>query len=256
VLAYAVFNEGGAHGTYVNRNHFAGLMELALPFALMGAQKHRWLWIPAGAIFAGIVCSFSRGGFLAMLFSLSLMGVLLAGRQWSGRRKTIAISPILIGAFVAFVYLPPDPFFSRFADASEAEISTLNGRLLFLQDSPPLIARYAAFGCGLGAFESAFYAVKNILPNDTIDFAHNDYVQGFIELGAVGFAIVAILIVGVLNRAVRATEGDHRFFAVACIGSLSAILMHSLVDFNLYIPANALVAAWICGLSCVFVGGR
>jgi hypothetical protein len=70
-----------AHGTYPNRNHFAGLLEMALPFAVVLGMKTRSSWIAAGLIFAAIVCSYSRGGFLASLCSLSLMAVLLIGTK-------------------------------------------------------------------------------------------------------------------------------------------------------------------------------
>ncbi len=237
--------ETGAHGTYVNRNHFAGLLEMSLPFAVVGAFRDKWLWIPAGIIFAGIVCSYSRGGFLTTLCVLCLMGILslnvkrgtLNVQRWI---KWVAPVPILAGALFLFLYLPPDPFFKRFSEASEEQVSTLGGRLLFLQQAPPLIKKYAAFGCGLGGFESAFYKIKDILPGHTVDYAHNDYVQAMIELGIIGFLLVAVLIGSAFRQAIRAGH-------IACIGALAAILLHSFVDFNLYIPANAMVLGWIAG---------
>jgi O-antigen ligase len=242
--------DGGAHGTYVNRNHFAGLLEMALPLAIMGALRFsRWLWIPAGIIFAGIVCSYSRGGFLTTLSVLALMGIMLAGSKWTGWRRWTAAAPILAGALFLFLYLPPDPFFQRFAGASEEQLSTLGGRMLFLKQAPPLIEKYAAFGSGLGGFESAFYRIKDILPGYTVDYAHNDYVQALVELGLAGFVIVALLIGGALRSAIRA---EH----IACVGAISAILLHSFFDFNLYIPANAMVLAWVAGLAgCRFQVG-
>ena len=234
--------EGGAHGTYVNRNHFAGLLEMALPFAAVGALRSRWLWVPAGLIFAGIVCSYSRGGFLSTLCALSLAGIMLAGSRVTGRRKWLAAVPILAGAFLLFLYLPPDQFFRRFAEDSLEQVSTLGGRLQFLKPAPQLVEKYAVLGCGLGGFESAFYRIKDIMPGGTVEYAHDDYLQALIELGVTGFLIVAVLIGSALREAVRA---EH----IACIASLAAILLHSFFDFNLYIPANAMVLAWVTGLS-------
>jgi O-antigen ligase len=235
--------ENGAHGTYVNRNHFAGLLEMALPLALVGALKfHRWLWIPAGIIFAGIVCSYSRGAFLTTLCVLSLMAMMLASSKWTGRQKWLAAIPIAAGALFLFLYLPPDPFFKRFSEASGEQVSTLGGRMLFLKQAPPLIKQYAGFGCGLGGFESASYRIKDILPGYTLDYAHNDYVQALVELGIIGFLLTAVLIGSALKQALRA---EH----IACVGALCAILLHSFVDFNLYIPANAMVLAWISGMA-------
>ena len=222
---------------------------MALPFAIMGALKFRWLWIPAGVLFTGIVCSYSRGAFLSTLCALVFMGMILAGARWTGRWKVIVAPAILIGAVVLFVYLPPDPFFRRFSEASEADISTLGARLTIAGNAMPLVERYAAFGCGLGAFENAFLKVKDIFPGYGVGYAHNDYLQGLIELGGVGFAIAIILMVGVLCHSIRAVKGENRLLAIACIGAFSAILLHSLVDFNLYIPANAMALAWIAGIA-------
>ncbi len=232
----------GAHGTYINRNHFAGLLEMALPFAIMGAIKFKWLWAPAGIIFSGIVCSYSRGGYISTICALSLMGVLLAGAKWTGLLKWTATVPILAGAFLMLIYLPPEAFFDRFSKASEEQISTLGGRMLFAKQTPALIREYAVFGCGLGGFESAFFQVKDILPGHRVDYAHNDYLQGLIELGIVGFVVALVWIGSALKSAIRAGH-------IACIGAISAILLHSLVDFNLYIPANAMTFAWICGIA-------
>jgi hypothetical protein len=236
----------GAHGTYVNRNHFAGLLEMALPFAIIAATRMRIIWVSVGLIFTAIICSYSRGGFLATLFSLLLMALLLLGKKWSGKQKWLAMTALIISAFFIFIYLPPDSLFNRFAYASKEQIDTLGGRMTYLKNAPPMINKYASFGCGLGGFESAFYAVRYIFPSLQVDLLHNDIVQGFIELGVVGYAIVVFLFLSAINAAIRTKQ---RLIGIACLGALAAILLHSLVDFNLYIPANALVLAWVCGVS-------
>jgi len=87
----------------------------------------------------------------------------------------------------------------------------------------------------------------------TDDFAHNDYLQLLAELGLVGFAIGAALALSVvriaLRGALKCADPQARYFAVACIGALFAIGLHSLADFNLYIPANAMLLAWIAGMT-------
>jgi len=62
---------------------------------------------------------------------------------------------------------------------------------------------------------------------------------------------VLTLAVLVYGSALRRTNVDNpgRYLAIACVGSLSAILLHSLVDFNLYIPANGMLAVWIGALA-------
>ena len=53
----------------------------------------------------------------------------------------------------------------------------------------------------------------------------------------------------VMRTAAEAESSQARYVALACCGSLTAILLHSLVDFNLYVPANAMVVAWVLGLA-------
>jgi O-antigen ligase len=87
----------------------------------------------------------------------------------------------------------------------------------------------------------------------TIDFAHNDYLQYLAELGALGFLVGLVLVLRLFTKTLRAAidgpSTDRRYVSLACTGSFVAILLHSLVDFNLYIPANAMLLAWIAGLA-------
>jgi O-antigen ligase len=156
--------------------------------------------------------------------------------------KWVAGAGIFAGAFLLFVFLPPDAFFERFTNASEQEIATLGGRITHAEGALPLVNKYAAFGCGLGGFESAFFSIKHIFPRQAVKFVHNDWLQGLVELGVLGFGIVAILIASALYSAVRARH-------LACIGAITAILLHSMVDFNLYVAANAMTLSWICGIA-------
>ena len=87
---------------------------------------------------------------------------------------------------------------------------------------------------------------------NTINFAHNDYLQILAEMGAPGFfvgiGLAALVVRNTAIAAIRRRSGSLRFLALGCAGALSAIMLHSLVDFNLYIPANAVILAWIAGM--------
>jgi O-antigen ligase len=216
------------------------------------------VWALAGLIFAAIVNSYSRMGFIATTFSLFVMGTLALGARqlsWaarSRRRQVVTVGVVGTLALAGFVFLPPDKLIARFAQLISTD-PTGEGRAQLWAETVPLIKAYPVFGCGLGGYETAFLRFKVTYPLVTDDFAHNDYLQLLAELGIVGFAIMAALAVSVVRMAVRKAVGSAdpgtRYFAVACAGALAAILVHSLADFNLYIPANAMLPAWIAGMT-------
>jgi putative inorganic carbon (HCO3(-)) transporter len=263
-------------GTYANHNHYAGFLEMALPFAVMypvamlRRAHSRWhssvapalaasgVWALAVLIFAGIILSFSRMGFIATLFSLLVMGILVLGTtqlSWvkgSRRRRWVGVGMVAALVLAGFVFLPPERLIQRFAEFVSTDGLTSEGRTDLWVEAIPLIRAYPLFGCGLGGYETAFsrFKISGVLVTD--DFVHNDYLQLLAELGLLGFVIGAALAFSVvrmaLRSAVNSSDPEVRYFAVACVGALSTIALHSLADFNLYIPANAILLAWIAGM--------
>jgi putative inorganic carbon (HCO3(-)) transporter len=264
-------------GTYANHNHYAGFLEMALPFAVMypvavlRRAHSRWhssvapalaasgVWALAVLFFVGIILSFSRMGFIATLSSLLVMSILVLGTmqlRWvkgSRRRRWVGVGMVAALVLAGFVFLPPEKLVQRFAKFVSADGLTSEGRTDLWVEAIPLIRAYPLFGCGLGGYETAFsrFKISGVLVTD--DFAHNDYLQLLAELGLLGFVIGAALAFSVVRMASRSavntSDPEARYFAVACAGALSTIALHSLADFNLYIPANAMLLAWIAGMA-------
>jgi O-antigen ligase len=257
-------DESMGRGTYANRDHFAGFLEMALPFAVMypvavfrrmrsqerqsmgPAVKSAAGWAVALLILLSVIFSFSRGGFIAALGALLTMGAL--GLK-SRTRAWVAMGGVVALVLAGFVFLPPEKLISRFAiDELKAE-----DRPELWAETLHLVREYPVAGCGLGGFGSVFVSANLSRPLATDEYAHSDYLQLLLELGAIGFTVVAWLGVCVVRRAARAvaTEpaGDTRWLGLASMGALAAIAIHSFTDFNLYIPANAMLLAWIAGLT-------
>jgi O-antigen ligase len=252
-----------ARGTFINRNHFAGLLAMLVPFAaifaldLWGRRHTRFAaamrvasGLAAGVMMLAILQSVSRMGFVAMSGSLLAMLILFCMVELSPRRRWLVPGGAMLAvALLAFV-LPIRPVIDRLLQ-SGAEGSSLT-RIEIWKSAINLWQHYPVFGSGAGSFNSAVYRYEPSSMNYTPDFAHNDYLQGLAELGIVGFVIPASFLATMLTLALTSARYSDsrtvRLAALACFGSLAAILIHSLADFNLYIPSNAMLVAWICGV--------
>jgi len=190
---------------------------------------------------------------------LFVMGTLVLGTaqlKWltgSRRRWSVAVGMVAALVLAGFVFLSPERLILRFAELVSTDKLTSTGRAELWAETIPLIKAYPVFGCGLDGYETAFsrFKISGVLVTD--DFAHNDYLQLLAELGFVGFIIGAAPALSVVRTALRgvvkSSGPEERYWAVACTGALVAIGMHSLADFNLYLPANAMLLAWIAGMT-------
>lgn len=245
---------GSASGTYPNRNHFAGLLEMVLPLAVAaaaafwrGPNKRWWgaagMSAVAGLLLLGTVISLSRMGFLAALGGLFVLGVLLLG----GRRRLAAAAFVGTLLLLAFLILPTGEWIARFADIAQTEEISAGSRAQIWRDTLPLIRDFWLTGTGMGGYQTAFYRYKDVAPMSTVDYVHNDYLQYFAELGLFGFSLGLAILGRCFYWMGRGLSGS--LFTAGAWGAVAAMAAHSLVDFNLYIPANAMVLAWIIGLA-------
>ncbi len=252
-----------AHGTYAVKNHFAGLLVMALPFAVAwllsvansarrGGARDAQFGIRFSAALAlsaflllGISFSLSRGAFIAALASGAVVAVLAFPSGMSVRGRLLTCGAAGLALFIGLFYLTPMALIQRLAEHSSS------GRTAIWRNTLDLIAAYPVVGCGLGGYESAMLRFKTTVLMNDLDYAHNDYLQFLGELGVLGFLIGAVFLCALLVRAVRAAGPGlrARWMGVGCAGALSAILAHSFFDFNLYVPANAIILAWIAGLA-------
>jgi O-antigen ligase len=261
-------------GTYTNRDHFSGMLEMLLPQAVMlgwvilrkrrdQLERSIWpaiyvcvVWATAALFLVSIVYSLSRMGFFVALCSLFLTGALSFGPRLPSRNfRTIALTLLALGALALFIFLPPDQLLARFAELSASEKISADARIDFWKETILLIDEFRWFGCGLGGFESSFLKYQEIMNAYRVEMAHNDFLQYLAELGLVGFSILMAAVVGILipvvKGIVQVDDENRRLLLVACAGSFAAIGIHSFVDFNLYIPANAMILAWLAGVASI-----
>jgi O-antigen ligase len=254
-----------ATGTYSIRNHYAGLLEMVLPLAgaypaavltSRSSQRLRMRrsllaivsFMAAATIATGIIDSMSRMGLVASIGALLVGAILAPGLHGSGPKRWVLSAGIGTAVVLAFALLMPSRLISRFADLPGKD----ENRLAVWRETLVLVKAYPLFGCGLGGYQSAFVQFQHSAPLVNQDYAHNDYLQYLAELGILGFILgltPAVMIVRALIRSLLQPNSDARWLRLGCVSSVFGIVVHSSADFNLYVPANMLVFAWILAIS-------
>jgi O-antigen ligase len=236
-------------GPYVNRNHFAGLVELIIPtglsvLLLRAENRDRmpllmvFTLIPIGALFL----SASRGGIAAFFLEVGLI-VILGILRGHGRNQVVAgaILVLLAGGFV--VWLGAGRALDRFQAYRKLEISE-NRRTEMVRDSWRIFLDHPLTGTGFGTLQDVFPRYETLYDGATVNHTHNDYIEVLAETGAVGGIIGACFLLLFFDAAwKRIAKSKNRLdlaLHIAAFSACCAFLAHSLVDFNLHIPANAL----------------
>jgi len=242
---------GWIYGPYVNHNHYAGLMELLAPIPLiisLSQLAHEKARISAGvaaAIMVGtIFLSGSRGGMLAIFVELGIFATILL-RQKRKIRIAIALGAFFVVLISLLTWLGGKELTSRVGSISTETRGEISGglRLSIDRNALQMFRAKPILGWGLGTFPVVYPQFRTFYTNFFVNEAHNDYAQLLAEMGLLGFGALAWYMI-VLYRQIRrrlgkwSTDVDGAV-ALACALGVIGILVHSLVDFNLQIPANA-----------------
>jgi O-antigen ligase len=258
-----VSEQGGyIYGPYVNHNHYAGLMEMLTPFPLVLAATrftdgNRKIAVAGiAALMAGsIFLSGSRGGMAAFVAQMVVLGVFLV-RKREGSWK----QPLMLGAFLAMVivflvWMGSNELTQRLISIhSEAREEISGGtRLTIDRDCLRMLVKRPLLGWGLGAFPIVYPEFRSFYTNFFVNQAHNDYLQLLVETGLAGFSIAIWFLVLVFRRAAGKlknwTESASGAMTVAALLGCVGILVHSFLDFNLQIPANAALFYVLCAIA-------
>ncbi len=284
-----VHYHGSAFGTFVNRDHFSGYLEMIFPLSVgyLLAKAH-FFSLPPGlslkekivrfgeerlqktfilAIFPffiglGIVFSRCRTGVFIFLLTIFVMSVFSSQRfvrqssphshptdysrpssPHSGGSSWLIRLVFLIIIFAA-VFIGLNPLISRFTENSLA-FEFEKGRPFVYRNTVDLIASFGLVGSGPGTFVFAYPIAEKSGRSGLLDHAHNDYLEILAESGIVaGGALIlcAFLAFAVLfARWLRRHDAFVRGIGLGALIGILALFVHSLLDFNLRIPANALL---------------
>ena len=245
---------GSIYGSYVNHDHYAGLMEMLVPIPFVLSMGHlfrggkRALVASCAVLMAAtIFLSGSRGGMLAFVFEMVLFAALTVGKK---RNPRIALGTMAVCVFILALLIflgRGGQVLGRLGDLSPGI------RLDITKDSLRMFSHRPVWGWGLGTFPTVYPSYRSFYTNLFVNEAHNDYAQLLVETGLLGFGLM-LWFVARLYRYGLPTSRRWEFqwdgaVSLAALLGCTGILLHSFVDFNLQIPANAALFYVLCGLA-------
>jgi len=264
----------GPFGPYVNRNHFAGYMEMVIlsgiglllsQVLVLRTLGERWrvylsewgervfkvalVGFSVTVMIVALALSLSRGGIISLFVALLFMANMMLIRQ---RGPFFGVLGLLL-AFALFylLWLGIDPVVRQLATLKHWS-TTMGYRWNTWRDTVDMGKDFLSAGTGFGTFKYIYPLYKTM--DHPLMFGHteNDYLELFSELGVVGWSLFwGGIVVFLLSMLRRWTERRYPYAVGICIGCLTAIvslLLHSAVDFNLHIPANALLFFVLLGI--------
>jgi O-antigen ligase len=283
VLFYKkIYSLDSLTGTFINRNHLSGYLEMILPLAIglvlaridffavagkgwrdkllqfagKGASQNILMTLAAAVMGLGIVLSRSRSGAFALVFGFILFfgltvlyfGKLRARQIWMRNFLTVTFWIVIILS----LYLGIGATIQRFG----ADNLLQGGRPVYWKNVLGIIGSFPLLGTGLGTFGYIYPAFETMNWGEGVLLhAHNDYLEFFSELGLAG----TILLVGAVFLLIfkafmmwrSRVNPEMKSLALGGLVSLFLILFHSLTDFNLQIQANRLLFTVVLALTIV-----
>jgi len=244
-------SEGSPFGPFVNRNHYAGLIGTLIPLSLGVAftrksKEKRILYGFFSLIMAvSLFLSLSRGGIISFFAGIT---VFLLFISWDKVRakKIWALGAFIFVLFLYLLYLGIDPIIERF---SKTDI-TAEERLVVWSATVNAFKDFFLTGSGLGTFINIFPLYSQGGIRSIYDHAHNDYLEFFLEAGIIGTALLLLFLFFFMRTMSKGNwKGYKGIIKISMISSITTIVVHSVFDFNLHIPSNALMLSAIFGMA-------
>ncbi len=259
----------GAYGPFVNRNHFAGFLELGVGLAgglIIGrVVKQSMLAIYAScalAMCAGIILSASRGGVLALAAEIVFLGIIAIPNFISSRKSKDSLRPSRVGILLRFaaamilgfsalggatLLVGSEGLIQNISQSgNEVDGDAISGerfsRREIWEATSRLIKDHPYIGVGLGAYQFAYTRYDQSSGIQRVEQSHNDYLQIVADAGLVGGFIALVFVVLLFVRGFSAAQTrnmESRAITMGALAGCFAIGVHSFVEFNLQITSNA-----------------
>jgi putative inorganic carbon (HCO3(-)) transporter len=261
------------YGQFINKNHFAFLMEMAFGLALgmivgRGVKREQALIYVAALlpVWTALVLCNSRGGLVAMLAQVISAALLftvvvptspLANTRFSVRRiansllaRVVLLLLLVMGVIFGTIWLGGDRLVNKLeegraeVDPAITELRENARRDEIWRATWQMFEAHPIAGVGLGGYWTAIPTYHDASGTLTPQEAHNDYLELLASGGIIGLAIGVWFGVVVFKRTRANLRSPDRFRRAACFGAAIGIIgvaVHSLFDFGLHLTVNALV---------------
>jgi O-antigen ligase len=282
-LEWSFFSEkwtylGKATGTFVNRNHLAGYLEMSLAlgigFLLASSTRYSGNWqqklrqfievllspkiimrLLLAVMVIGLVMTRSRMGNTAFFVSLMVAGglALLLMKNKSASTTILLASLLIIDIAIVGTFFGVE----KIADRLQSTSIEKESRDEVSRDTFNMWLDHPILGTGAGSYKYTYPHFKSddVTSDRLYDYAHNDYLEFLAEFGVIAFMLLAIAVAlcfywGLQAMRLRRRPINQGLGFSSCMGII-AIMIHSTVDFNLQIPANAFMFVFILAIGCI-----
>ena len=248
---FRVMRYGGyPFGPYVNRNHFAGFAEILIPVALvplvLGKVRRERLFLVGLFALVPIVAlllSASRGGIVSFAVQLVILFSLLLVRRLHSKHM-LAGGVLVLCAILAVSWIGVQEVLQRFSDYQALDVS-VGKRASMRHDTWRIFLDHPALGTGLGTLQMVFPPYETSYDAKIVNHTHNDYLEALAETGVAGGLCCLWFLAVLFTESVKGLKDLGSSFGAALnlsgLVGCCGLLVHSLIDFNLHIPANALL---------------
>jgi O-antigen ligase len=257
-------------GTFTNHNYFAGFLLMVIPlsigFLFSRRCSHRteaegwrqWFlaWDGKSLLIAyaviimilGLFFSGSRMGILSLLFSLNVLGLFL--RNHEKKERYSKISALILGLAILWaIGIGLDAVASRFFSISES----ISSRTTLWMDTLRIVRDFPLWGTGLGTFTQVFPSYRSFHLEGLVTHAENDLLQLFSEVGLLGGGLMLTLLFFLFLKGCQrvrslSSRDPQRYIGMGSMVGILALLLHSLVERNIQIPANAFLFTFLLAM--------
>lgn len=261
-----------ATGLYICPNHLAGFLEVIVLFGLaivLWSRRPLWMKLLAGYVvlmsIGGLVLTASRGGYISLAVGLLVFAVLSLAALRKARPErfwpattAITIMGILAVGLMAVFFLNQPSLHRRSLTVPE----DFQARFSLWQAAVRQFEVNPVIGTGSGTYHYYGQKFRDPAVATYAEYAHNDYLQFLAEFGIIGTILLLIflgahlragwqsvaLLAGERRHSTQQLCSDRLALTIGALSAVAAFLVHSAIDFNLHIPANALLIAFAFGV--------